>query len=146
MHYSFSPRDPISLQGLLSFSGHSQQPAHTNFLPIPTNRTQPCGPSTWTKNPPGNMPEKGEKAANQRSCKGTWTCLPRKPRGTKHKICINFTTKSSSTFQQYPSLKWCFPQGGPWQNNLPRKAQDNTRGCCNESKSWDAGGDLQRLG
>lgn len=66
MHYSFSPRDPISLQGPLSFSGHSQQPAHTNFLLIPTNRTQPCGPSTWTKNPPGNMPEKREQRLQTR--------------------------------------------------------------------------------
>lgn len=115
--------------------------------PNPHQQNSALWPLHVDKKPPRKYARKeGAKAANQRSCKGTWTCLPRKPRGTKHKICINFTAKSSSTFQQYPSLKWCFPQGGPWQNNLPRKAQDNTRGCCNESKSWDAGGDLQRLG
>lgn len=76
MHYFFSPGDVISLQGPYSFFGHSQQPAHTDIL-IPTNRTQPCGPSTWTKKPTGNVPEKREQrlqtleTADLRDCKGT---------------------------------------------------------------------------
>lgn len=97
----------------------------------PHHRTQPCGPSTWTKKSHRKCARKERpKAANLRGCKGTRTCLPGKPRGTKYKIeiCVNFTEKSSSTFQQYPSLKLCWPQGGPWQNNLTRKAQNNTWG------------------
>lgn len=58
MHYSSSPRDPISLQGPHSLPGHFQQPAHTNILLTPTTELSLVAPPHGQKKATGNVPEK----------------------------------------------------------------------------------------
>lgn len=64
------------------------------------------------------------------------------------------TSKSVSTSVQSPpvlainfhsSQKRFCPQGGPWQNNSPRKAPGQREGPLQWVETWDAGRDLQSL-